>query len=67
MKKNMGSSDRVIRLILAIGIAILYLTGTISGTLGLVLLLAGGIFLATSFINFCPLYGILGVSTRKKE
>ncbi|MBR9860610.1 DUF2892 domain-containing protein [bacterium] len=67
MKKNMGSTDRIIRVILAVVILILFLTGTISGTLGIVLLALGGIFLATSFISFCPLYKPFGISTCKVE
>lgn len=66
MKKNMGSTDRVIRVILAIVFALLYFTGTVSGTLGLVLLILGAIFLLTSVVSFCPLYAPFGISTRKK-
>ena len=66
MKKNMGSTDRVIRVILAIVFALLYFTGTVSGTLGLVLLILGAIFLRTSVVRFCPLYAPVGISTCKK-
>jgi len=44
MKKNMGSADRIIRIIIAAIVGILYFTGTITGTLGLVLLILAGIF-----------------------
>ncbi|PQJ75321.1 YgaP family membrane protein [Polaribacter gangjinensis] len=67
MKKNMGSTDKIIRSVIAIVIAVLYFTGTISGTLGLILLIFGGIFLATSFISFCPLYVPFGISTCKSK
>jgi hypothetical protein len=67
MKKNMGSADKMIRVIIAATIAILYFTGTVTGTLGIVLLVLGGIFLATSLISFCPLYAIFGLSTCKVE
>jgi len=66
MKKNMGGTDRMIRIIIAVVVAILYYTGTISGILGTVLLVLAGVFLLTSFINFCPLYTILGINTGKK-
>ena len=66
MKKNMGSTDRVIRVILAIVFALLYFTGTVSDTLGLVLLILGAIFLLTSVVSFCPLYAPFGISTCKK-
>ena len=63
MKKNMGTTDRVIRFIIAAVIGVLYYTGTISGTLGIVLLVLAGVFLLTSFISFCPLYAPFGLST----
>lgn len=63
MKKNMGNADRVIRIILALVFASLYFTGTISGTLGLVLVILAGVFVATSFVSFCPLYAIVGLNT----
>lgn len=66
MKKNMGTIDRAIRIVAAILIGILYYTGTISGTLGMVLLILGAVFLLTSFISFCPLYLPFGLSTREK-
>jgi hypothetical protein len=63
MKKNLSSADRLIRVIIAAVIATLYLTNVISGTLGLVLLILAGVFVATSLISFCPLYAIFGIST----
>lgn len=63
MKKNMGSADRVIRIILAAIFAVLYFTGTVPGTLGLVLVILGAVFLLTSLVSFCPLYTIVGLNT----
>lgn len=63
MKKNMGSADRVIRIILAAIFAVLYFTGTVPGTLGLVLVIVGAVFLLTSLVSFCPLYAIVGLNT----
>lgn len=63
MKTNMSSADRIIRLIIAAIFAALYFTGTLTGTLGLVLLVLGGIFVLTSIISFCPIYAIFGIST----
>ena len=63
MKKNMGSADRIIRLLIAAVIAVLYFTNVITGTLGIVLLVAAGIFALTSFISFCPLYAPFGIRT----
>ncbi|MDB9776042.1 DUF2892 domain-containing protein [Vicingaceae bacterium] len=67
MKINIGKFDRVIRIILAALISTLYITGVISGTLGLVLLIAGGILLVTVLVNFCPLYSIIGVNSCPKK
>jgi len=63
MKKNMGTADKSIRLIIAVIIGILYFTGTVSGTLGIILLVVAGVFALTSFISFCPLYAPFGMST----
>ncbi len=63
MKKNMGSADRMIRIILAAIFAVLYFTGTVPGTLGLVLVILGAVFLLTSLVSFCPLYTIVGLNT----
>jgi len=63
MKKNMGSADRVIRIILAAVFAGLYFGGVVTGTLGIVLLILGAVFLLTSLVGFCPLYTLFGLST----
>lgn len=63
MKKNMGSADRTIRVLIAAVIAILFFTNVITGTLGIVLLVLAGVFLLTSVIGFCPLYAPFGIST----
>lgn len=67
MKKNMGSTDKLVRVIIAILIAVLYFTGVLKGTLGIVLLVLAGIFIVTSLVGFCPLYTILGWNTRKAK
>jgi hypothetical protein len=67
MKKNMGTTDRVIRTIIAIIIAGLYFSNVITGTLGIVLMIFAGVFLFTSLISFCPLYTLIGANTCKKN
>jgi hypothetical protein len=67
MKKNMGSVDRLVRVIVAIVIAGLYFSNIISGTIAIIGLLFAGIFIATSFMSFCPLYVPFGISTKEKE
>jgi predicted ABC-type exoprotein transport system permease subunit len=63
MKKNMGNPDKIIRLIIAAGIAILYFTGVITGTIAIVLLVLVGVFVLTSLVSFCPLYTLFGMNT----
>jgi hypothetical protein len=67
MKKNMGSADRIIRLIIAAVIAVLFFTNVVSGTLGIILLVAAGVFALTSLISFCPLYPLVGINTCSKD
>jgi hypothetical protein len=63
MKKNMSNTDRVVRLLISVIFAVLYFTGTVGGTLGLVLVVLAAIFTLTSIISFCPIYAIFGLST----
>jgi uncharacterized membrane protein YccC len=67
MKANMGTLDRAVRIIIAIVVGVLYYMGIIEGTVGYVLMALAVIFLATSFISFCPLYWPFGISTKKKS
>ena len=67
MKKNMGNVDRIVRILVAVAIIILYFLGQISGTIAVLALLLSGIFILTSFMSFCPLYLPFGISTCKKE
>ncbi len=63
MKKNMGNADRIIRTVIAIIVAALYFSGTVTGTIGLVLLILAGVFVLTSLVSFCPLYTLFGINT----
>jgi hypothetical protein len=63
MKKNMGTTDRAIRIVIAIVIGILSYTNVITGTLATVLLVLAGIFVLTSLVSFCPLYSLVGLNT----
>lgn len=67
MKKNMGYTDKKIRITAAIAITILSYLDIITGLFGLVLLVLAAIFVLTSLISFCPLYAPFGISTCKKE
>ncbi|MDA3928992.1 MAG: DUF2892 domain-containing protein [Prolixibacteraceae bacterium] len=67
MKSNMGSVDRIIRVLIAAVVLVLFLMEVITGTLGIVLLALAVVFVLTSLVKFCPLYLPFGISTRKKK
>ena len=63
MKKNMGSVDRIVRVVLAAILAVLFFAKVVTGTIGIVLVALAAIFLLTSVVSFCPLYAPFGIST----
>jgi hypothetical protein len=63
MKANMGTLDRILRIVLAIVFATLFFTETISGTWGIVLMVLAIVFALTSVVSFCPIYSPFGIST----
>lgn len=63
----MGSTDRIIRVLLAAVFAFLYFNGTVKGTAGIILLVLGGVFILTSLVSFCPLYPLIGLNTCPKK
>jgi hypothetical protein len=67
MKKNMGSLDRIIRIALAVIIAILYFANVISGTWAIILGILALVFLVTGLVGVCPLYKLIGTSTLKNS
>ncbi len=67
MKKNMGMIDRVLRVLLAVVVCVLYYTGYITGTAAIVLGIFAVVFVLTSLVSFCPAYTLIGLSTRKEE
>lgn len=67
MKKNMGSTDKLIRLAIAIVLIVLYMTHKLPETWDIVALVVALIFTITSLISFCPIYSIFGLKTCKNE
>lgn len=59
----MGSTDQIIRVLIAVVVAALFFTNVISGVLGIVLLAVAGIFVLTSVVSFCPIYAVFGMSS----
>jgi len=66
MIKNMGKVDKVIRLVLALVVGVLIITGNLVGTAAVILGILALVFLATSAIGTCPLYIPFNISTKKK-
>ena len=67
MKKNVGSVDKIVRIIIAVVFVALYFLGLTSGVLGLILIGLAAIFVLTSIVSFCPLYLPFGISTCKAK
>jgi hypothetical protein len=65
MKRNMSNIDRIVRVVLAAVFAYLYFGGIVTGSLGIVLVVLGTVFLLTAVIAFCPLYAPFKISTYK--
>ncbi|GGK58850.1 MULTISPECIES: YgaP family membrane protein [Flavobacteriaceae] len=65
MKKNVGNADKLVRILIALAIVVLYYTNIITGMLAIVLMAVGIVLLLTVLFNFCPLYSILGIKTCK--
>jgi K+-transporting ATPase A subunit len=65
MKRNMSNTDRIIRVLLAALFAYLYFGGIVTGTLGLIVIVLGAVFLLTAMVGFCPLYAPFKFSTYK--
>jgi len=66
MKANLHLADRIVRIVLAFTLIILYLQSLVSGAVGIIMLAVATLLLITAWINFCPLYHLLGISTKKK-
>ena len=63
MKNNMGNTDRIIRVLIAAVIAVLFINNAITGVFAYILLAVGAIFLLTSLVGSCPLYSLFGINT----
>jgi hypothetical protein len=67
MKKNVGNTDKLIRLIIAVVLFLLVYTGKITGNMEYLALVLALIAALTSLLNYCPIYQIFGINTNKKE
>ncbi len=67
MPKNMGRVDRIVRIVAAIVVVALFVTGQINGMAAIVLGVLAVVFVATSVIGTCPLYLPFKIDTRGKK
>jgi uncharacterized membrane protein YtjA (UPF0391 family) len=63
MRKNMGTLDKTLRLILAAIAVALAATGTLTGAAAIIAYVVATVFVVTSFVSFCPLYRLIGLRT----
>ena len=67
MKSNLGTPDKISRVLVFLAAVLLYFSKITSGALGIVLIAIGAVLLLTSLLNYCPLYAILGITTKRKK
>ena len=67
MKKNIGNTDKIIRLLIAAILLVLYVSGVVTGTFGIVLAIIAGVLAITTLTGFCGLYTVLGINTCKAK
>jgi hypothetical protein len=67
MKKNMGTIDIIVRLVIAALLVVLYFTQVLTGITGIILLIIAGVLTLTSIFSICPLYMAFGISTRSRK
>lgn len=67
MKNNVGNTDKIIRLIIALVLGGLYFAEIVTGALGIVLLILAAVMILTALSGFCPLYTLFGLNTCEQE
>ncbi len=65
MKVNESMVDRVVRGLVGLVLLALYFSNTVTGTLGIVLVIVGAVALLTGLVGFCPLYSVFKFRTNK--
>lgn len=66
MKTNESNLDRIVRVVIGLGLIILYYTGIVTGGWGTAAIIVGAIAVLTGIIGFCPMYALLKISTKKE-
>lgn len=66
MTINMGSADRIVRIVVALMLILAVVLGWLTGALAIVAGVLAVVFLATAVVRVCPLYLPFGIRTIKK-
>jgi hypothetical protein len=66
MKRNMALADRIFRIVIVAVVAVLYFTHQLPLVAAVILGILALVFLVTGIVGTCPLYRLLGISTRRK-
>lgn len=67
MKKNVGTIDQLVRIVMAVVLVVLSLTGILSGILEILALVLAVVFVLTAFVRICPLYYPFGLDTWERK
>jgi K+-transporting ATPase A subunit len=65
--KNIGKSDKIVRVLIAVLFTVLFLNQVITGVMGVILVILAGVFLLTSVVGTCPLYLPFKINTNHKK
>ena len=68
IKRSMGSTEKMIRIslgLILVGLGLFYFGGRVGVKLGVAIALLGILPLLTGILNFCPLYSIWGLKSKK--
>ena len=65
--KNIGKSDKIVRVLIAVLFTVLFLNQVVTGVMGVILVILAGVFLLTSVVGTCPLYLPFKINTNHKK
>lgn len=67
MRKNVGSIDQIVRIVIAFVLVMLSITGVVSDIAGIIVTLLAAVLALTGFVRFCPLYFLFRINTWEKK
>jgi preprotein translocase subunit SecD len=67
MNGNVGPADRAVRVVIAMLIAVVLLSGSVEGFVAIALAAGALILLLTSVLGYCLVYALLNIRTEKRK